>query len=131
LIAIDTNILIRLVARDDEAQYQSVLQLFSQHNIWISQTVLIESEWVMRGIFAYTQQQVYHLLSDIIAIEGVEAENDSSVRLALRAFNTGMDFADAVHLFTANSNDLPFHTFDKALVQHAQRNNASAQLLTS
>lgn len=39
LIAVDTNIIIRLAMRDDEAHYQKVLDLLKEHDFYISKTV--------------------------------------------------------------------------------------------
>ena len=44
MIAIDTNILIRLMTRDDEEQYQKSLKLFQNKNIFIADTVVLETE---------------------------------------------------------------------------------------
>jgi predicted nucleic-acid-binding protein len=46
LIAVDTNIMIRLAMRDDEIQYQKVMNLLIANQFFISTTVQIEIEWV-------------------------------------------------------------------------------------
>jgi predicted nucleic-acid-binding protein len=48
LIAVDTNIIIRLAMRDDETQYQKVIALLKEHQFFISRTVQLETEWVLR-----------------------------------------------------------------------------------
>ncbi len=49
LIAVDTNIMIRLAMRDDEGQYQKVMALLIEHSFFISKTVQLEMEWVLRS----------------------------------------------------------------------------------
>jgi predicted nucleic-acid-binding protein len=49
--AVDTNVIVRLLTRDDEAQFQKARKIFSSHDVFIPNTVLMETEWVLR--FAY------------------------------------------------------------------------------
>ncbi|WP_423809252.1 PIN domain-containing protein [Planktothrix agardhii] len=63
IIAIDTNIIVRFITRDDELQYQQSLELFKNKNIFIPDTVILETEWVLR--FAYNPHsadrgQIFH-----------------------------------------------------------------------
>jgi predicted nucleic-acid-binding protein len=51
MIAVDTNIVVRLLTQDDERQYSKILKLFQEQDIFIPDTVLLETEWVLR--FAY------------------------------------------------------------------------------
>ncbi len=49
--AVDTNVIVRLLTQDDELQYQKSLEIFQMKNIFIPDTVILETEWVLR--FAY------------------------------------------------------------------------------
>ena len=129
MIAVDTNIIIRFLTRDDPKQFGAVLQLFRKNEIWISHTVLLETAGVLQGIFDLSRDDLHALLCDLIDLENVEMENYENAASALAAYSDGMDLADALHLTTANSCDLPFYTFDKALVKHAKQQQANAQLL--
>jgi predicted nucleic-acid-binding protein len=40
MVAVDTNIIVRLLTQDDELQYQKSLEIFQNHNIFIPDTVL-------------------------------------------------------------------------------------------
>ena len=51
MVAIDTNIIIRFVMRDDEAQYQASYDIFLSEEVYIPDTVILEVEWVLR--YAY------------------------------------------------------------------------------
>lgn len=51
MIAVDTNIVIRFLTRDDEQQYQQAYALFQHYQISIANTVFLETEWVLR--YAY------------------------------------------------------------------------------
>lgn len=48
VIAVDTNVVVRLLARDDETQYQASRALFETQEIFIPDTVVLELEWVLR-----------------------------------------------------------------------------------
>jgi len=48
MIAVDTNVLVRLLTGDDPAQTQRAVELFAQESILIPKTVLLETEWVLR-----------------------------------------------------------------------------------
>ena len=54
MIAVDTNIVIRLLTRDDEQQYQQAYALFQHYQIYIANTVFLEMEWVL-GFLGETQ----------------------------------------------------------------------------
>jgi len=129
VIAVDTNIIVRFLTADDPKQYAAVLKLFRRNKIWISHTVLLETAWVLQGIFDLSRDQLHPLLSDLINLENVELENYDVAAVTLEAFHKGMDLADALHLTTANANNLPFYTFDKALVKHSKKAQADAFLL--
>lgn len=43
IVATDTNILVRLITQDDEPQYQQSLRLFDNNNIFIADTVILET----------------------------------------------------------------------------------------
>ena len=131
MIAVDTNIIVRFLTADEPKQYAAVLKLFRNNEIWISHSVLLETAWVLQGIFDLSRDQLHPLLSDLINLENVEMENYEIAAASLEAFHTGMDLADALHLTTANANNLPFYTFDKALVKHSKKTQSDANLLNS
>jgi predicted nucleic-acid-binding protein len=47
MVAVDTNIIVRLLTQDDEAQYQKSLEIFQTQTIFIPDTVILETEWVL------------------------------------------------------------------------------------
>jgi len=57
-IAVDTNLIIRLAMRDDEAHYQKVLALLKEHDFYISKTVQLEIEWVLRSRYKQLRQDI-------------------------------------------------------------------------
>lgn len=51
MIAVDTNIVVRLLTQDEEQQYNKILKLFQEQDIFIPDTAILETEWVLH--FAY------------------------------------------------------------------------------
>jgi predicted nucleic-acid-binding protein len=120
LIALDTNVLVRLVTADDEAQLRAARAAVEGQALWISKTVLLEVEWVLRGAYGLSREVVHGALVKAAGTTHVTIEDAPSVTQALSWMAGGMDFADALHLASASRADT-FVTFDKALARQTQR----------
>jgi predicted nucleic-acid-binding protein len=117
MIGIDTNILVRYITRDDELQEKKARALFLSGPVWISLTVLLETEWVLRSVYRFTREQLSTVVAMIVSSEGVVVESRARIVAALDAFARGVDFADALHL--AGCPTETFASFDTALVARA------------
>lgn len=117
-IAVDTNILVRLLARDDTVQWQITLKLLAENILVVGSTVLLETDWVLRSQFGYSRKTVVDLLNGLTELENVEFQERDRVFVSLKACNAGMDFADALHVAGAADIDA-FITFDRDLVRRA------------
>ena len=123
MLAVDTNIVVRLIVVDDELQARRARTLFDQNLIFISKTVLLEAEWVLRSTYSLRPRDVHAHLSTIIGLPQVRLEAPEQVAVAFDWFEQGMDFADAIHL--ANCDDCEaFATFDRKLVAAARKAKA-------
>ena len=128
-IAVDTNVLVRFLSGDGAEQFQRAVELFSSNVVWVSNAVLIETEWVLRKPLAHSKEVCIHAFETLIDLENVEFEDWSAFDQVIQAYKIGMDFADAMHLYTANRNTRTLYSFDKILVKHAVTLSAKAQLL--
>jgi predicted nucleic-acid-binding protein len=118
MIAVDTNVLVRLVTNDDPVQSPRAARLFEREDVYLSKTVLLEAEWVLRAAYALAPPSIRPALEGLLAAPSVTVEDAPSVMRALAWYEAGMDFADALHL--ASSPDVSsFKTFDKALAKRA------------
>lgn len=116
MIAVDTNIIVRLLTRDDEVQYQKSLEIFQSPEIFISDTVILETEWVLRFAYQFKPNQVCSALQKLLGLPNVYLTNSMLVHQALLWHGNGLDFADAFHL--AQSQDCEgFYTFDEKLIK--------------
>jgi len=117
--AVDTNILVRLITKDDVAQAKRAHDLFSKGAVFISKTVLLETEWVLRYVYALEQSTILRALRGILGLPNVDVEDPLVVSQALDWVEKGLDFADALHV--ASSQDAQkFSTFDAALQKKAR-----------
>ena len=118
--AVDCNVLIRFLTGDDPDQSQRALALFRDHSIWISKTVLLETEWVLRSLYEFKAPQVLEAFERLLGISGVQVEDPRVVRRALDWFGSGLDFADALHL-ASRGNAEAFMTFDERFRKRATK----------
>ncbi len=129
MIAIDTNIIVRFLTRDDEKQYQKSYQMFSEYEqIFIPTTVILETEWVLRFSYNFPSDKINFALLGLLNFNNVFTENKKAVIKALEWHQKGMDFADALHL--ANSLHVDkFISFDKKLIKKATALNTDIILI--
>ena len=100
--ALDTNVLARFFVDDaDDAQAAvqrpAAVAALSERS-FVSVTVLLELEWVMRGFYNLPTADISSVLRALAGIEHVTLEDRDAVLSAVDAFDKGLDFADAMHL---------------------------------
>ena len=119
MIAIDTNIVVRLLTHDDEIQYKKTCKLFNNHDVFIADTVILETEWVLRFAYHFDTRQIADALTKLFGLPNVQINHPSLVAQAIAWHLQGLDFADAFHL--ANSQQCKtFFTFDKKMINAAK-----------
>ena len=112
MIAVDTDVVVRLLTFDDPEQAERAKRLFATDTIYLSKTVLLESEWVLRKLYGLPPRAVVGALRKLIALEGSRTEDVDTIRLALDWADAGLDFADALHVASAIGAAGRFATFD-------------------
>lgn len=126
MIAFDTNLLVRAVVADDLAQVAIVRDLIMQDRIFISRTVLLETEWVLRTIYKKSRTDTLKFFRALLEIDNTEIENSSAVGVALDWYAMGADFADVMHLAVCGS--AVMHTFDKSFCKAAREAGITPQI---
>ena len=120
MIALDTNLLARLLLRDDAAQFKKVTTLFETGEIFTAPvTVMLELVWVLESR-DITSAQIAAGLTALINLPNLKAERTDALREALRGYRGGMGFADALHL-ALSAGQKKFMTFDKPFVKQAKK----------
>lgn len=121
MIAVDTNVVVRLLTNDNPAQARKARALFeSGQDLFVSPTVLLETEWVLRSGYGLAPARIVALLKGLLGLTGVFTAEAQQVASALDACAAGMDFADALHL-TLSRDAKRFYTFDATLRRRATR----------
>lgn len=121
--AVDTNVIVRCLTRDDARQSPIARDFIDRHDILVLSTVLVECEWVMRSVHRLPPVQIATLLRQFAGLPTVSVEQPQIVAQALDWFAEGMDFADAMHLANCEGGDT-FATFDRKLVAAARKAKA-------
>ncbi len=128
MIAIDTNIIVRLLVNDDADQYKKAYCLVGEHEVFIADTVILETEWVLRFAYDFKADQIASALTKLLGLPNVRVNHPLLVAQAITWHTQGLDFADAFHL--ANSQQCKtFYTFDKKMINSA-KNIDSCKVLT-
>jgi predicted nucleic-acid-binding protein len=118
--AIDTNIIVRYLVGDDPAQADKARRIIGHEPVFIPRTVMLEAEWVLRGIYELPADQIIHSLRALAGLPDVSVEDAPMVARAMDWAVAGMDFADALHL-AASTECSSFLTFDKRFARAGTR----------
>ena len=113
MISIDTNVLVRLVTGDDKEQAAKAKRLFAREHIYITKTVMLETEWVLRYAYEFKAGDIADAFIKLLGQQNVTVEDAHHIAQATSLLQNGMDFSDALHL-TCSQNYI-FATFDKKL----------------
>ena len=121
--ALDTNVLARFFVDDaDDAQAAkqrpAAVAALSQR-AFVSVTVLLELEWVMRGFYELPAKDVLRVLRALASIEHITLEDRDAVLVAVDTCEKGLDFADALHI-ARSSRASGFATLDQRLARRAK-----------
>lgn len=119
MTSVDTNILVRLLTGDDPAQYQKAREIFASHEVFIPDTVILETEWVLRFAYQFTPAAINTAFNKLLGLTNVHLSRPDLMAKAMEWHRKGLDFADALHLATSQGQSL-FVTFDAKLVKKAK-----------
>lgn len=123
--AVDTNLLVRLLVRDDDKQV-AVAEAFVQHGAWVSHLVLAETVWVLDAVYDRTPLQLAKAIELLLDHKHLALQDADVVHAALAQFaaRPSLGFSDCLVLEIARkAGHTPLGTFDKALgkLEGAQR----------
>ena len=123
MIAVDTNVVVRLLTEDDKQQTEVAKSLFASGPIWISKTVLLESGWVLKFDYGFTEAAIREALTELLGLRHVFTEDKPGMVAALSMTARGVGFADAMHLSSAPAG-VTFVSFDRTFIRRAKRAGA-------
>jgi predicted nucleic-acid-binding protein len=120
MIAVDTNIIVRILAADDPRQAKRAVALMEKNEIFISKTVLLETEWVLRHAYGIDANTIISGFHKLLGLPQVIIEDSWIAFQALKWHEEGLDFADACHL-ASSLKAASFASFDKSLIKKSKR----------
>lgn len=101
MIGIDTNVLLRLLIRDDEAQFRRLLAHI-ETGAWssgamVNAVVLVEAVWVLTKVLERSKAEVIDFVENLLATDGVSVQHESAVvRAVSRYRGATCEFADCL-----------------------------------
>ena len=116
---VDTNILIRLLTKDDPEQYQTAYALFQKEDIFLIETVLLETELVLRYSYQFEKDKIIQAFRQLLMLPNVFVEDIQLINNTLGWAEQGLDFPDALHLAKSQTESI-FLTFDKKFIKRSQ-----------
>ena len=115
--AIDTNVLVRLITRDDAAQAETA-QAFVARGVWVSHVVLAETVWVLGTAYELRAAEIAEVIDMLLNHQQLTFQDADVVEAALESYKKlpGVGFSDCLVLEAARkAGHLPLGTFDKRL----------------
>ena len=118
MISVDTNVIVRLLTGDDQPQLKKAKSLFEKESIFITTTVILETEWVLRYAYHFKPFQIADAFQALFGLLNVQLEEPHIVADAIEWHKKDLDFADALHIAKSQASR-SFATFDKKLIKKA------------
>jgi predicted nucleic-acid-binding protein len=118
VVAVDTNVVIRLLTRDHAAQAAQAVEIFRSGRVLIAKTVMLETAWVLRYSYEVGSDAILRALRALLGLPNVSVEDPIAVVRALHLLEQGIDFADALHIASSAPAER-FVTFDRHLVKRS------------
>ena len=102
MLGIDTNVLVRFLVRDDEAQFERARrsikrEVSAEEDVFVGLMVLLETEWVLRRRYMLQKAEIAEVLSGLLAAMEVQFEDEPAVEETLFTWkDSAVDFADCL-----------------------------------
>lgn len=102
MLGVDTNVLVRYLVRDDEAQFEKARKLIKREaaagrGIFVSHLVALETGWVLRSRYGLSKEQIVATISSLLDASDVRFEDEPAVEEALFIWKEATaDFADCL-----------------------------------
>ena len=115
--AVDTNVVVRLIVRDDPEQVDRA-EAFVAQGAWISLLVLAETVWVLESVYGLSRQRIGTVVDMLMEHDRLTLQDEDVVRNARLAFEREQSggFSDCLIVEAARkAGHAPVGTFDKTM----------------
>jgi predicted nucleic-acid-binding protein len=126
--AIDTNVVVRLITRDDPRQ-ATAAESIVKGGAWLSVIALAETAWVLDSVYEFSRKQLIAALEMLLDHEHIVVDQPAIVERAIAVFRSRprVTFSDCLLIELARqAGCLPLSTFDRDLARLE-----SAELISS
>ena len=122
VVAVDTNVIVRILTGDDPVQTGKAERAFVEHTagegVFVSLVVLAEVAWVLDGAYDWDRDTIHQRLDRLVRTRGVAFEDLDVVQAALDEYATGKaELADCLIVGKARSLGATLLTFDRRLAR--------------
>jgi predicted nucleic-acid-binding protein len=115
--AVDTNVLVRLITRDDARQATSA-ERWVETGAWVSVLALAETTWVLSAVYGRTSAEIASAVNMLLNHKELTLQDSDVVAAALKRLRErpALGFSDCLLLELARkAGHLPLGTFDREL----------------
>jgi len=115
--AVDTNVLVRLITRDDRKQVAAA-EAFISKGAWVSTLVLVEASWVLAAVYELTHPEIATAVDMLLQHKDLTIQESDTVAAALEQYRRrpALGFSDCLILEVAlKAGHVPLGTFDRDL----------------
>jgi predicted nucleic-acid-binding protein len=117
--AIDTNVLVRLITRDD-SHHTAVAEVFVEQGAWVSVLALAEATWVLNTVYGLNSKDLAKAIEMLLNHQDLTLQDPETVAAALELFRAkpALGFSDCLMLQLARkAGHHPLGTFDRNLAK--------------
>lgn len=119
MIAVDTNVLVRILVDDPGAslQMEAARALLAHSTVlYVPQIVQVETVWVLESAYGFDKPAICTVLDHLLRHPQFQLQSAESFRSAVTLFRKhSADFSDCLILTEATAHQLVLYTFDKKL----------------
>ena len=115
--AVDTNVLVRLVTRDDAKQVAAA-EVFVARGAWVPHLVLAEATWVLTSVYDRGPEEIATAVEMLLNHQHLTLQDSDAVAAAVESFRKrpALGFSDCLVLEVARkAGHIPLGTFDRDL----------------
>lgn len=117
--AVDTNVLVRLIVRDDADQVARA-EAFVAQGAWVSLPVLVEAVWILKSVYGLSRRRIGTVLDMLVEHDRLTLQDEDAVRRACATFarERSAGFSDCLIVEVARkTGHVPVGTFDKSMAR--------------
>jgi len=118
--ALDTNVLIRFLVKDDKRQAETIYRIFKKAEsdkkvLFVPLLVILETVWVLESVYEIPRKEIQDSINDLLLMPILEFEAQPAVQsFASSARETKIDLSDILIAYSARFSGCEcVLTFDK------------------